>query len=157
MPVNRGKQFEDKFKQDMLKIEGISVDRIYDVVSGYKTISNICDFIVYKYPNIYYSECKSHLGNTFPLSKLTQYDKLVQKVGIKGVRTGVFIWFRDHQKVIYVPIKTITKMKQDGKKSVNITTIDKDGYRYYDVPSVQLRVFMDSDYSGLFDWAQEGD
>lgn len=48
-------------------------------------------------------------------------------------------------------------MKKDGKKSVNITTIEKDGYRYYDVPSTKLRVFMDSDYRDLFNWAQEGD
>lgn len=157
MPTNYGKQFEQKFKNDILKIEGVSIDRLLDSMSGYKTVSNISDFIVYKYPNIFYSECKSHYGNTFPFQKLTQYDKLLCKVGIKGVRTGVFIWFIDHDRVIYVPIKTIKKMKEDGKKSVNITTIDNENYRFFDIPSTKLRVFMDSDYSVIFEKTEDGD
>ena len=66
-----------------------SIDRLYDTTNGFKAIVNISDFIGYSYPNIFYLECKSHLGNTFPLANLTQYDKLTTKVGIKGVRVGV--------------------------------------------------------------------
>lgn len=68
-----------------------TIDRLYDPTSGYLSISNISDFIAYNYPNIFYIETKSHKGNTFPLSNLTQYDKLVLKIGIKGVRAGVVI------------------------------------------------------------------
>lgn len=149
MATSKGKQFELKFKEDFEKLPDSSVDRIYDSVSGYKSISNISDFICYVYPNIFYTECKSHLGNTFPLTKLTQYEKLKVKVGIKGVRVGVIIWFIDHDKVLYVPINTITKMKADNKKSVNIKTIADEGYDYVEVPSIKKRVFLDSDYSSL--------
>src|SRR5574344_2565653 len=96
---NRGKQFEQKMKIDFLKtIENSTIDRLYDTVNGYKTISNISDFIGYSFPNIFYLECKSHYGNTFPLANLTQYDKLKAKVGIHGVRAGVIIWFIDHDR-----------------------------------------------------------
>jgi len=68
-----------------------TIDRLYDTTNGFKSISNISDFIGYCYPNVFYLECKSHLGNTFPLANLTQYEKLTCKVGIKGVRAGMVL------------------------------------------------------------------
>lgn len=150
MANNRGKQFEAKLKADFLAtVPSSSIDRLYDSVSGYKAISNISDFIAFKKPCIYYLEAKSHQGNTFPLTNLSQYDKLVAKVGIPGVRAGVVLWMIDHDRVIYVPISTITQLKSDGKKSININTIEKDGYKIVNIPSVKKRVFLDSDYSVL--------
>lgn len=75
----------------MLTMPNSTIDRLYDSTSGYKTISNISDFIGYSYPNIYYLECKSHLGNTWNFVNFTQYDKLKEKVGIPGVRAGVVL------------------------------------------------------------------
>lgn len=150
MPLNRGKQFEYKFKKDFEKLEDVSIDRIYDSVSGYKAISNICDFIAYKCPNIFYFECKSIKGNTFPLTNLKQYDKLIVKKGIKGVRVGVILWFIEHQKVLYIPIKTFKKLKEDGKKSFNIKMVEDKTYECVEIPSQIKKVFLDSDYSVLF-------
>jgi len=157
MAYNRGKAFEDKFKADFTKSLGpeATIDRLYDSTSGWR-ISNISDFIAYFYPYIFYIECKSKEGNTFPFSNLTQYEDLLVKVGKKGVRAGVVIWFIDHDKVIYVPISSITKMKEDGKKSINIRTIDEDGYKYFNVPSTKKRVFLDSNYCILME-TEEGD
>lgn len=149
MAVNRGKSFESRFKEDWIRTVSKCIDRIYDVVSGNKTISNISDFIGFKEPNIFYLECKSTHENTFNFHKLSQYDKLVKKVGIPGVRSGVVIWFEEHDRVLYVPIKTIKQMKEDGLKSVNIRTIDSSDYRFIDIPSTKLRVFLESDYSVL--------
>ena len=154
MGTNRGKQFEQKFKEDFSRIPGVSIDRLYDQVSGMYGVRNICDFIVYKKPLLFYIELKSHLGNTFPLSNLKQYDKLCNKVGIEGVRAGVIIWFIDHDKIYYVPISTITKMLGEGKKSVNVKDIDT--YRIISIPSIKKRVFLDSDYTPLFE-LQEGE
>lgn len=156
--MSRGKQFEERVKQDWIaSMPNSSIDRLYDSVSGYYGISNISDFIAYKKPYIFYLEVKTIHGNTFPLRNLTQFDKLIGKVGIDGVRAGVIIWFYEHEnKIIYVPISTIDKMKEDGKKSVNIRTIDKDGYRYIQIPSKKLRVFYESDYSILME-TQEGE
>lgn len=150
MSNNKGKAFEAKFKADFLKtVEGSTIDRLYDTTNGYKTISNISDFIGYCYPNIFYLECKSHEGNTFPFHNLTQYEKLKCKVGIRGVRVGVVLWFRDHDKVLYVPISSITKMMEDGKKSINIKMLEEKVYNIIDIPSEKKRVFLDSDYSCL--------
>lgn len=156
MAVNRGKSFEAKFKEDWERTVSKCIDRLYDSVSGYKSVTNISDFIAYKQPNIFYLECKSHKENTFPFSNLSQYDKLLAKVGIPGVRTGVIIWFIDHDIIIYVPIKTVKQMKENGLKSVNIRTIDRDGYKYYEIPTTKKRVFLDGDYSVLLN-TEEGD
>ena len=146
MPTNYGKKWEQKVKEDLSTLEGVSLDRIYDSVSGYKSISNISDFIAYVYPNIFYLEVKSIKGNTFPLTNLTQYDKLVTKVGIPGVRAGVILWFIDHSKVCYVPIATVTTLKLNNQKSVNVKMLADDTYNIKSVPSVTKRVFPTCDY-----------
>ena len=151
MPTNYGKAWEQKIREDFVKVEGSTLDRLYDSVSGYKTISNISDFIGYIYPNIFYLEAKSCKGNTFPLTKLTQYEKLKCKVGVPGVRVGVLLWFIEHDTVLYVPVSTVTKMLEDGKKSVNIKMATDDSYNVKVVPSSKRRVFLDCDYSFLKD------
>lgn len=155
MAVNKGKAWEAKFKTDFMKsFPDGSIDRLYDPVGGYYGINNICDFIGYEWPNIYYLELKSHKGNTFPFTCLPQYDKLTSKVGIKGVRAGVVLWFIDHDQVIYAPISTITKMKEDGKKSINVKELDD--YHLIKLPGQKKRVFVECDYRVLKD-LDEGD
>ena len=149
MALNRGKQWEQKVKEDFTKLPGSTIDRIYDVTTGHKSISNISDFIGFVKPCIYYIEAKSIHGNTFPIANLTQYEKLKYKVGIPGVRAGVFLWFIDHSAVCYVPISTITQLKLDGKKSVNIKMLSTNEYNIKLVPSITKRVFPECDYSVL--------
>ena len=112
MATNKGKEFEKKFAEDWKKAfpDG-TLDRIYDSVSGYKSISNVSDFIGYNYPVIYYLECKSHLKNTWNFSYFTQYDKLKAKVGIHGVRSGVVLWMIDHDTVVYLLEQLLQKVK----------------------------------------------
>lgn len=156
--ISRGKQFESKFKEDWLKSfpDGF-LYRLPDQMSGYKATSkNLSDFIGFNLNTLYLIECKSHEGNTFPFSCLTQYDKLIHKVGIKGVRVGVILWMIDHDKVLYIPISTITKMKEDNKKSFNIKMLETKEYNVKEIPSKKLRTFMDSDYLILKD-LQEGE
>lgn len=146
---NYGKNFEQKFKKDFLKTVSNSViDRIYDTVNGLYGVRNICDFIGYSYPNIFYIECKTHKGASIPFDNITQYSKLVEKINTTGVRSGVVLWLYEKDKVYYIPISTIKKMKEDGKKSVGIKSI-QDGYNIKEIPSIKKRLFMDSDYSCL--------
>lgn len=149
MAYNLGKAFEQKFKENFLAtVPNSSVDRLYDPVGGYKAITNICDFICYKEPNIFYIECKSHKGNTFPFSCLTQYEKLLSKIGIPGVRVGVILWMIEKDVVVYLPLSTIRQMKDDGKKSFNVYTdlFKNKVYNIIEIPSIKKRTFMNSDY-----------
>lgn len=147
MAVNYGKKFEEKFKADFSTIEGASIDRLYDVMSGYKTISQVADFLAYIFPNIYYLECKSHKGASIPIQNITQYEKLKNKVGIHGVRAGVILWLIDKEMILYIPIATITQMLKDGEKSIGIRHLGK--YNIKIIPTVKKRVFLTGDYSVL--------
>lgn len=147
--MNLGKSFEEKFKQDWIKTFPDSfIMRLYDQVSGYKTVSrNISDFICYKKPYFYIIECKSHAGASFPFEKLIQYDKMVSFIDIPGIVIGVVLFLYDKDLVLFVPLKTIKQMKEDGLKSVGVKHLDS--YDILKVPSKKLRVYMDSDYSCL--------
>ena len=149
--INKGKQWEQKIKEDFSKLPGATIDRLYDPEGGKAGIHNVSDFIAYKYPFHFYVEAKSCKGNTFPLTNLSQYDKLSAKVGIPGVRAGVFLWFVEHKRVAYVPISTVTKLKEDRKKSVNVKMLDTDEYNIKEIPSITKRVFPECDYSMLME------
>ena len=150
MALNKGKQFESKFKLDFQKsFPDGTIDRIYDTTNGYKTICNVSDFIGYSYPCIMYLECKSHLSNTWNFSYFTQYDKLLTKIGIKGVIAGVVLWMIDHDVVVFLPVEEVKKMKEDGCKSFNIKMLEEKVYNILVLPSVKKRVFLDTDYRPL--------
>lgn len=150
MAVNKGKQFEERFKKDWETSfpEG-SIIRLYDQMTGYKESSkNICDYICYNHPYQFFIECKSHKGASIPFDKITQYDKMKDVVGVKGVRAGVVLWLYDKDKVFYIPISTITEMKKDDKKSVGLKAVEE-GYNIIEIPSEKLKTFMKSNYSCL--------
>ena len=156
MAQSKGKEFEARFKQQFLaSFPNSFILRLPDQVSGYKyTSSNICDFIGYAKGKLYLIECKTHLGASFPLSNLSQYNKLLPYVGIPGVSVGVVLWLIDKDKIFYVPISTVIQMKIKNKKSISYKDIDK--WRIIEIPSIKKVVFMDSDYSVL-DILEEGD
>lgn len=53
----------------------------------------------------------------------------------------------DHDKVVFLPIATVKKMKEDGCKSFNIKMLSENKYDIIDIPSTKKRVYMNSDYS----------
>ena len=156
MQQSLGKKFEKKFMEDFSKLPESDITRLYDSMSGNKGVRNISDFICYKYPYHFYIETKSHKGKSFPLSNLSQYDKLKTKVGTHGVRVGVVLWLIECDKVVYIPINTITQLKSEGKKSYSVKMINNPEYRDFEIPSTKLRTFMDSDYSILMN-TEDGD
>ena len=149
MSKNRGKEFERKFLEDWTRcFENSFILRLYDPGFGMHGISNPCDFICFTHNRLYLIETKTIQGNTFPFSNLSQYDKLLSYSSIDGLVAGVIIWYTERDKVFFVPIQTIKKMKEDGLKSVNVKTA-LDSYYVLDIPSVKKRVFMNSDYTIL--------
>lgn len=158
MAVNRGKQFEDKFKHDwLLTVPGSMCYRLYDTTSGYKAISNVGDFICYKYPFVYLIDCKSTQGNTLSFNDIRQFEKMCEYYPIEGVKVGVMWWSIKNDKVVWIPINTLIQLKKDNKKSFNIKMLNDDTYYALEIPSYKKRVFMDSDYSYLIENSSKGD
>lgn len=149
-----GKKFEERFKIDWVKtFPNSTITRLYDVTSGYTAINTISDFICYNYPNQFFVECKSHKGASLPIANITQYDKMVKEVGKQGVRVGVVLWLIEKDKVYYIPVSTLKKMKEDGKKSVGLKAVEE-GYRIIDIPAKKLLRYMECDYSCLMELAE---
>lgn len=153
------KNFEKKFQEDWHKTMPNSfIMRIPDQMSGYKNTSqNICDYICYKYPLLFLIELKTTKGNTINFNNISQYDKLVANIGIKGVRSGVIVWFYEKDKIIYVPASSMKQMKKNGEKSINLKKVlDKGIYKCYNILGVKKKIYFDSDYSILME-TQEGE
>ena len=138
---DKGKEFEEHFKEDWIKtLPDAFIYRLVDVMSMYKGVANVCDFICHTNSKLFLVECKSHLGNTWPIT-FRQYDDLVDADVYKDVYPGVLLWFIDHNKVIWCPISEIKRMKEEGKKSINIKMLKEKLYNIYEVPSEIMRVY----------------
>ena len=161
MAVNRGKKFEDHFRQCCERVNGLSIDRVHDQTTRFKGSQNICDFIVYKQPYEYYFECKTVHGNTLSICSRPKTDKhgnkyhfygnitdtqwrgLLEKSKIKGVFAGVICWWVDKDVTLFIPIKTLNIWRtQTAVKSVRYDIYKKD----FDIVRVlgdKKRVFFD--------------
>lgn len=151
MSVNRGKDFENIIKKAFEKVDGVSIDRLHDQMTGYKvTSANICDFIVYKKPYEYYIECKSVHGNTLPFSNITnnQWNGLLEKSKIEGVIAGVICWWVDKDVTLFIPIGVLETFKLNGCKSIRYDacaiSVSSD-YNIVPLSGQKKRVFFDYD------------
>ena len=155
MASNYGKKFESKFKEDWQKMEDAIALRLIDVTMGYKSIRNVCDFVAYKYPFAYFIETKSCQGNTFNFGKLTQYDDLIQYINVPGLNPAVVIWFTDHEKVCYVPLEEVQRLKKLNYKSIHVKMIGDEQYNVFEILGKLKRVYIDTDYTNVIKIAQD--
>ena len=155
MAINKGKKWEEQFKDDWERcFPNTFCFRLKDQESKKKHASkNPCDFICFPKDKLFLIELKSHKGNTFPFSCLKQYDLLESYKGLDNCICCVIIWFRDHNKVIYVDINEITKMMQDDCKSINIKMLQSKVYDIIDIPFEMKgnRKYPKCDYTNMLE------
>ena len=146
-----GKKAEDKIKEWLDRPdEGYCFDRIPDQMTGFWGSTNISDFTLFKYPNMYYIESKATYEDRFPWSMLTptQYDGLLQKSAIDHVFGYVIVLFATYQRAFLLDIRDIDAMNKAGKKSINIKKIDKWEIPYKEIKTIPSR-------KALLDYAKE--
>lgn len=144
MSINRGKQFESLIQEQLEKVPEISIDRLYDITMGYKNINNPCDFIVFDHGTQNYIECKAVHGNTLNFKsqiRENQWDKLLQKSYIPGVNAGILVWFIDHNVTLWLDIKYLQDLKENGYKSFNVNDNGHD----YKLIGIKKRIFFEYD------------
>lgn len=180
-----GKEFERQVYKDFSRVPDVSIDRIPDQVTRYKGSSqNICDFIVFKYDQfswsrLIYLECKSTHGASLSIYSEPKADKdgvlhgfygnirdnqwegMLEKSKIPGVRAGVLIWFVDKDVTLYVPISVLEKLRQDGHKSIRYDDdtkawIKKNNANVYTteetivIPAKKKRILFEYDFKHFF-------
>lgn len=158
MSVNQGKPFEDKFKACWKEtFPNTFIFRLKDQMTGYKeTSGNPCDFICFPGHNkLFMIECKEHKGASIPFTAIPQYERLLDYKNIDNVYAGVILWLSEKDTVTWMPIKEMEKAYEAGLKSLNPAVLMKNGYKFVNIPSEKLRVFMKSNYSILIRWAEE--
>ena len=151
MSESLGKKAEGKIKEWLNRPEdGYSFDRLYDQLSGYYLTSrNICDFICYKYPYIYYIESKETEADRFDFDMIQphQHDGLLTKSKIKGCYGLVIVLFTTYKRAFVLKIQDIVELENQGKKSLNIKKIDKWTIPYKEIQTIPSRKAM-LDYTG---------
>lgn len=147
-----GKKAEQKIREWLDQPEqGYCLDRIPDQMTGFYGSKNICDFILFISPNMYFIESKSTWSDRFDFSMITeyQYKSLLQKSKIQNVYGIIIILFAEKQRAFIIDINEINKLKSIGKKSINIKKIDEWGIKYTEIQMIPSRKVM-LDYTGDF-------
>jgi len=133
--------------------EGYSMDRIPDQLSGFYMVSrNICDFVCYKYPHIYYLESKATYEDRFDFAQLsdTQRIGLRKKSKIAGCYGLVVVLFAAYKRAFFINIKDITDDTPEANliiKSINIKKIDKWTIPHWEIETIPSRKEL-LDYTG---------
>lgn len=152
MSESLGKRAERKIKEWLNRPEqGYCLDRIQDQLSGLYGSKNICDFTLYKYPNMYYIESKSTYENRFDFNRITdyQYDNLLKKSNIPGVYSFVIVLFATYKRAFIFDIREIDRLyKEYNRKSINITKIDKWQINYSEITTIPNTRKLLLDYTG---------
>lgn len=123
MSINRGKQFEEKLKEQFEALPNTLCLRLYDITMGYKQINNPCDFIVYRKGTINLFELKAIHGSTLNFKshiRDNQWNELLRYSYISGVNAGIICWYIDYDITIFLPIEYLQAMKEENYKSFNI-------------------------------------
>lgn len=148
-----GKKAEQKLRIWLDRPEdGYCFGRIPDQLTGFYGSKNICDFILFKSPNMYYIESKATWADRFDFSMITdyQYEHLLKKSRIANVYGVIVVLFAAEQRAFIIDINEINKVKTSGKKSLNIKKIKDWGIKYREIQTVPSRKAL-LDYEGEFE------
>lgn len=152
MSQNRGKEFEDVFKNAVEKLDGVAIVRLHDQTTGFVGSKNPCDFLMYKAPYLYAIECKSVHGNRLPMTNITdyQYKELLKMSDVKGVIAGVICWYIDRDITLFIPIGTVFALKYNGAKSISYEIQDDPEFVTFELKGRKKRVFFEYDMDNFF-------
>lgn len=146
-----GKKAESKIKAWLDHPEaGYSFDRIPDQLSGFYGSSNICDFVCYKYPYMYYIESKATYHDRFDFTMISdiQRNGLVQKDKIEGVYGLIIVLFAEYQRAFILSATDIQKcLDENITKSLNIKKIEKWPIKFAEIQTIPSRKQL-LDYQG---------
>lgn len=129
--------------------DGYCFERIPDQLSGFYGSKNICDFFLYKSPNMYFIESKATHKDRFDFTMITEYQwtNLLSRSKIDGVYGLVIVLFATHQRAFILDIQDLETAKQAGTKSLNITKIAKWKVPYKEIQTMPSRKQL-LDYTG---------
>lgn len=152
--MNNGKEFEQQFRKSTLKIDNLFYYRLKDSPSVWNkgtqtgirfTNDNICDVVMYKKPNLFLLELKSHIGASLPFSCIreNQIDGLFKASSIKGIISGIVCDFSEKDKCYFLDISFVKEFKdKETRKSIPIAYFQENGIEI-DIKKLRVKKIYD--------------
>ena len=140
------KNFEAKVKEQLNLLDNVYPIRLYDFIGARDYPS---DFIVYKKPHLICLECKTCQLKSFPFSNISDSQWHGMLSAIKkaiGVKSYVLIWFYMQDKTLLCDMKTLEKMRKEGKKSIRF---DEQGDGIYELEGEKKSKYYKYDFEKL--------
>lgn len=152
MAKNIGKCFEDEIKASIPP--EFYIERYKDDTAGFYGVTNPADFRLYKYPNLFLLELKTHKGKSIPLDKIrpNQIQGMYKAYQHEGIYAGFLLNYRDLEETYYVSVEDMVefintterksipvewcrsygdKIEQEKKRVRYTYNLDKFFWRYY--------------------------
>ena len=149
-----GKAAEAKIREWLDKPDkGYSFDRIPDQMSGFYQSCNICDFTLFRSPNMYYIESKATFNDRFDFNRITDYQKkhLLDKSNISNVYGCIIVLFASYKRAFVFNIKHIAYLESKDKHSLNIKKLSSWSIPYKEIETIPNSRKKLLDYTGRFD------
>lgn len=145
-----GKKAEAKIKEWLDRPdESYSITRLYDPMGGYYGVNNICDYICYKYPNVYYIESKATYNDRFDFNMIrpNQREGLCKVSCIQGCFGWVIVLFAAHKRAFKFNMTDLQILIDNDIKSLNIKKINTWNVAYKELRTIPSRKLL-LDYAG---------
>ncbi len=114
-----GKQFERDIKSSSTKT--VNVLRLEDGNDN-TTPPQPADFLMFDGEILAYIECKSYLGDSIPMAKLTQIDDMFEAVnGWKNTEGYFLLNFREHDETYSISVEMLYAIKHAGIKGIYLS------------------------------------
>lgn len=146
-----GKKAEHKISEWLDRPElGYSFDRIPDQMTGQYGSKNICDFICFKSPYLWYIESKATENDRFDFTMISdfQYDSLMKKSKIENVFGCIIVLFATYKRAFLIDIREIDNLKSQGIKSLNIKKLSSWKCMYHEIETIPNNRKTLLDYTG---------
>lgn len=118
-----GKTWESDFRESFKGTKlSKGIMRLHDVTNGFAGCNNPYDFLVFSYPNLFCFELKAVQDRRLDFAKIrpNQVEGLSNWGENKGTIAGVLVNFYTYSQIFFVPIQLILKLKESGKRSINL-------------------------------------
>lgn len=126
-----GKKFEKKFRASAIAAD-LLIERLNDSMTRFRNVKNVCDFIVFRSPFLFFLELKSYSGDRIPTTAVSDFQRngLLLRKHFKGVFCGVVLQFRNDQdktaKTYFLEIEKFEEMAKAGS-SVHVREVAEQG------------------------------
>ena len=123
-----GKLFEQDIKRSVPN--HVFSLRLKDDTSGFKGVSNICDFVMYNHPFLFLFELKSLKGKSIHIGSIreNQIKGLMDSEEKRGIISGLIVNFRDVEKTYFMKMSDFMDyLTTTGRKSVPISHFEEKG------------------------------